>query len=159
MENEIRRLLNRNHRARCMWTILNSGGEWSKRGEQRIQRRLLGGYSSCFVSCFVFRGERERTSYFISIYFKCPQNIIIATKRAWLKARNGAHKDWHLIGILWIREQYGTLDAHGFRSYILRWNRKVNFKGPNEHEKQCFGSNTIIGTRCWMLVDMTRGKD
>ena len=27
-----------------------------------------------------------------------------------------AHKKRHLIGVVWIREQYGTLDAHGSRS-------------------------------------------
>ena len=31
-----------------------------------------------------------------------------------------AHKKWHLIGIIWIRKQYGTPDASEFRSYIFR---------------------------------------
>jgi len=32
---------------------------------------------------------------------------------------DGAHNDWHLIGIIWIREQYGTPDIHGSRSQIF----------------------------------------
>ena len=56
--------------------------------------------------------------------------------------RDRAHENRHPIGIIWVREQYGTPDARGFQSDIFRWNRKVNFKGPNEREKQGFGSNT-----------------
>jgi hypothetical protein len=29
---------------------------------------------------------------------------------------DGAHKNWHLIRIIRIREQYGTLDARSFQS-------------------------------------------
>ena len=33
---------------------------------------------------------------------------------------DGANNNWHLIGVIWIREQYRTPDACGSRSYIFR---------------------------------------
>ena len=55
--------------------------------------------------------------YFIIIHFKL-LNV----------SGDGVNKNWHLIGIVWIRE----LGTYGFYSYIFKWNHKVNLEGLNE---------------------------
>ena len=61
-----------------------------------------------FQNVIALQRRRRDNVYFIMAYFK-------------LKVRRDrAHKNRHLIGIIWIREQYGTPDANGFQSYIFR---------------------------------------
>ena len=57
-----------------------------------------------------------------------------------LKFGDRADKKWQVVRIIWIREQHRTLDTHQANSYILRRNRKVKFKSPNERKQQDFDS-------------------
>ena len=57
-----------------------------------------------------------------------------------LKVGDRAHEKWHVVRFIWIREQHRTLDTNRVDSYILRRNRKVKFKSPNEREQQDFDS-------------------
>ena len=54
--------------------------------------------------------------------------------------RDGAHKKWHLIRTIWIREKYRTLGTNRYCSEILSRNRKVEFKCTNECKQQDFHS-------------------
>ena len=77
-------------------------------------------------------------------YSTTRSQIIILTLSADPEAcslvRDGAHKKWHLIRTLRIREEYRALDTKRRRSEILSGNCKVKFKRPNECKQQDFHS-------------------